>query len=277
MNDRSRVPDLLIAGAQKSGTTTLHSWLRDHPDVFMAAPKELHYFDRHYDKGPQWYADHFGAASQHQIAGEATPDYMYLASAVCRMASDLPSARLVVLLRDPIDRAYSHYHHSRSRGLEPLSFRQALAAEPERLRDAASLAPSHFSYVDRGRYAHQLHRLFDLYPREAVLVDLFENLRDRPLETYQRLASHAGIDGSFVPATVGARANRYKSQRLRRLRKKFPKAKPLRHRVARLDTLPVRSYPPMDPEDRDRLASVYEAERHELATLIDCDLSVWRS
>src|SRR5262245_12189274 len=103
------MPMFVVCGAQKAGTSTLHDMLGQHPAVLVSRPKELHYFDVHYDEGPQWYADRFRPEARHESWGETTPGYLYKTWARRRMCRDLPEARFLVILRDPVQRAYSHY------------------------------------------------------------------------------------------------------------------------------------------------------------------------
>ena len=112
-------PTFVVAGAQKCGTSTLHSLLQDHPHVLMSRPKELHFFDRHWERGLDWYASQFTPGPDHQQFGESTPVYMYDAVGRQRMIETLPEARIVVILRDPIKRAYSHYRQYRNTEREP--------------------------------------------------------------------------------------------------------------------------------------------------------------
>jgi hypothetical protein len=174
------LPNFVIIGAQKSGTTSLYAYLRAHPDVFLAPGKEIHYFDSHLDEGLDWYKAKFAGATTERTIGEATPNYMYFGEGLNRMAEVIPEARLVAILRNPVDRAYSHYWHERVRGREKLEFADAIAAEPARLATGDPQAIQCHSYVDRGRYLPQLQRVCELYPREAILVILFDDLCAAP-------------------------------------------------------------------------------------------------
>ena len=127
------LPTYLIAGTVRSGTTSLHRALRRHPEVFAPGEKELHFFDRQFDRGVGWYESLFADAPGTGPVGEATPNYVYDDHAVERMAGVVPDARVVVLLRDPVERAYSQYWMQRSAHHETLDFADAVAAEPDRL------------------------------------------------------------------------------------------------------------------------------------------------
>jgi len=168
-----RLPDFVIVGAMRSGTTSLCRYLSEHPRIFVHPDKELHFFDLNWEKGHEWYESKFAAAPPDQLAGEATPIYMYLADTVERMASLIPRAKLVAVLRNPVDRAYSHYWQSRRRDHEPLSFAEAMEAEGARLATGGEYAHRYHSYLDRGRYLSQLQRLRDRMPDAPLSVVLF--------------------------------------------------------------------------------------------------------
>jgi hypothetical protein len=192
----------MIAGAQRCGTTSLYKTLVQHPSVLPAGlHKGVHYFDTDYERGPAWYRSHFptrmrARLSQRRtgswpITGEASPYYMFHPMVAERIARDLPEARLVVLLRDPVERAYSAYTHERARGFETLSFEEALEAEPERLAGEedrlrsepgyVSPAHQHNAYLARGRYIDQLERLESAVGRDRLCVvdsdELFEDFK----------------------------------------------------------------------------------------------------
>lgn len=176
-----RAPDWIIAGAMKAGTTSLHYALHRSRQAVLPAKKEVHYFDYNWPRGDGWYHSHFVPVAGMRT-GEASPSYMFHPAAAGRMASSLPDVRLIVLLRDPVDRAYSHWAHEVRAGLEPLGFAEAVEAEPERLREVDPDDPRsphrHFSYVTRGCYADQLERLFECFDRDRVLVLRAEDVFD---------------------------------------------------------------------------------------------------
>jgi hypothetical protein len=131
------LPDFVIIGAHKCGTTSLYHSLTRHPHVEGAATKELEFFNRHFDKGIEWYRRCFPRPrwkdGRRSITGEATPYYLFHPHAAKRMAEVVPRARMIVLLRNPVDRAYSHYHHRTRLGRETRSFEEAIEAETTRL------------------------------------------------------------------------------------------------------------------------------------------------
>ena len=193
--DLRAMPDFVIVGAARSGTTSLYRWLATHPDVAPAWKKEIHYFDEHYGRGMRWYRAHFPFRRRGRLTGEATPYLLFHPLAAARVARDLPpSTRFIVLLREPSQRAISQYWFWRQwfrrelEGTEIESLEEGIAREPERMVAAEQLVTrgerSHdhiwFSYLARGEYAGQLHRWFDAVGRERVLVLASEQLNSDP-------------------------------------------------------------------------------------------------
>jgi len=198
-----RLPDFLVIGGARCGTTSLFMYLSEHPSFRSPEVKEIGFFDREWERGLGWYRSHFPlAAGPRGITGEATPEYLFHPRAAERAASVVPDARLIVLLRDPVDRAYSHYQLKVASGFETLSFEEALEAEEARI--GAGLARmrageradddcANFSYLARGRYAEQLSRWLEHFPRERLLVLSSEAFRrDRP-GGFRRITEHLGL------------------------------------------------------------------------------------
>ena len=198
-------PDFVIVGTQRGGTTSLHTYLGGHSRVSTAATKELHFITDRYGRGLDWYLGQFPPSlPAGTLTGEATPYALFHPLAPRRLRETAPEAKLIVLLRNPVDRAYSHYRLERARGVEHLEFSAALDAEPQRLMDEearlwrdptyASEAHKHFSYAARGDYAPQLARWFAHFPREQILVLRSEDLYQRSAEEYARVALFLGIE-----------------------------------------------------------------------------------
>ena len=196
------LPDFLILGAQKAGTTALYAYLRWHPTITGPSWKEVSFFDRHYHRGVPWYRGQFPLRSGGKIVGEASPGYLFHPLAPKRVAATVPGAKLIALVRDPVDRALSHYHHEVALGREPLSFEEALEAEEERTRgeeERIARKPGYFShawwdhtYLARGRYAEQLERWLQVFPRERLLVVVSEELAGDPGAAYARVLEFVG-------------------------------------------------------------------------------------
>ncbi len=196
------LPDFVIVGAQKAGTSSLFAHLAGLAEIGAPERKEVHFFDRRHDEGLDWYASRF-PAGDHLLRGEATPYYLFHPLAIERMRAALPEAKVIVLLRDPRARAVSHYWHEVRLGFEPLDLEDALAAEGERLAGEESrirsdpgyrgFAHQHFSYLARGHYAGQLRRLLAAYPRQQVSVLRFEDLVADPGSTLAEVHAFLGL------------------------------------------------------------------------------------
>lgn len=273
------LPDFVIVGAARAGSTALHDYLSAHPEVYLPPRKELHFFDNNFDRGVDWYRHHFREATDEVAVGEASPSYMYRPETLDRLASVLPDARLVAILRHPVDRAYSHYWMNRGQGRERLGFGEALAAEEERLR-TGGLAARRFAYVGGGRYLRQLRDITDRYRRDALHVVLLEDLRGEPESTYARLCRFLGVDDRFRPPTLGRPVNApvsLRSPRLWRLSRRLPAClKLLEGMVAGWNERPL-FYPPLESALRQQLLAAFDEETDELAAWLDRDLSAWRS
>ena len=196
------LPDFLILGAQKAGTTALYEYLRRHPGITGPRWKEVSYFDRHYARGTAWYRGNFPLRSGGRIVGEASPSYLFHPLAPERAAALVPEARLIAILRDPVERAYSHYQHEVAFGREPLSFEEAIAQEESRLEGELerlradlryfSHAWWNYTYLARGRYAEQLERWHAAFAPGQLLVLANEELSEEPAATYARVLEFLG-------------------------------------------------------------------------------------
>lgn len=201
------LPDFLIVGTQKGGTTSLFNYLIQHPQVLSPLRKELKFFDSNFFRGLSWYRAHFPLKSKLRAAqaltGEASPYYMYHPTAPERIQSALPSVKIIAILRNPVDRAYSHYQHMVRVGREDLSFEQALEAEPERLAgEAEKIAadPAYpqyrhiqYSYLERGRYVDQVQKLSRLFPKENILILKSEDLYTEPANIMSATFTFLGL------------------------------------------------------------------------------------
>jgi len=169
----------------KAGTTSLFAYLEGHPQLAPSLEKEVHYFDMNFHRGPGWYARQFPRPQGHAAAAaplpfESSPYYLFEPRVPARIRELVPDVKLVILLRDPVDRAFSHYHNNRRLGRENLSFEDAIDAEEERLAGeeerllsdprAVSLVHKRYSYLRRGLYAEQLLRWRACFPAEQLLV-----------------------------------------------------------------------------------------------------------
>ena len=201
------LPNIVILGTQRGGTTSLFADLALHPQVIPPIGKELDFFTLNYGRGERWYRGHFPHLEPGQQTLDATPYYMFHPGVPARASAMLPYAKFVVLLRDPVKRAYSHYQHNRALDIEPLSFEEALDAEDMRLARAVSLgldSPEgerlhrNFSYVSRGLYAPQLERWLAVVPKARLQVLKSEDFYREPHRVYGQLLHYLGL-APFVP------------------------------------------------------------------------------
>jgi hypothetical protein len=208
-----RLPHFIVIGAARSGTTTLYRGFKQHPQIFMSAIKETNFFAFEDEKlavqGPgaefinnsitkfDDYRALFAGAPEGSIIGEASPLYLYVDKAPAGIAARLPNARLLAVLRNPIEQAFSHYLYARANMIEPIeSFDAAIDAEPE--RKALGWQPL-FQYSSFPRYGEQIARFLRHFPREQFKIALFEDLEKRPEQLMQEFQSFIGADAAFVP------------------------------------------------------------------------------
>jgi hypothetical protein len=297
------LPDFLVVGAPKSGTTSLYRYLEGHPDVYLSPVKEPRYFafpdapPRFVGPGAKdlnreivWREEDYralfaGRQPHHRAGGEASATYLWAPGAAERIARTVPESRLIAILRQPADRAFSHFWHNRARHREPLaSFEDALAAEPERRRRHYSF---NLYYAERGLYGAQLARYLQLFPREQVLVLLFEDFVRDPVDVMARVATHIGVDAEFsFDSTVrhNPRRGRVRFPRVRRLvtservvksRLRAVVPRPLRRTLLRVGRSTVEAPERLDPELRARLTKRFEEDIHQLEDLLGRDVSHW--
>lgn len=219
-------PDAVVIGAQRAGTTSLFDYMVQHPEVHGPTVKEIHYFDIFYDKGVAWYRAHFPLqwhVRPPHVTVEASPYYLFHPYAPARLAQHLPDAKLIVLLRNPVERALSHYFLEVKLQREPLSLREALAAEQERLsaeRERMKQDPLYysrvhqwFSYCTRGVYVNSL-RAYDAYKNAGRLLILqSETFFAHPHDTMRKVFAYLGVDENYTcpdvqPRNVGTNRTR---------------------------------------------------------------------
>jgi Sulfotransferase domain len=223
------LPDFLVIGAQKAGTTALYAYLRWHPAVLGPSWKEVSFFDRHYPRGEAWYRGHFPNQLRLRLAkrragtspavGEASPSYLFHPLAPRRALELVPDVRLIAILRNPVERAFSHYNHEVALGREPLAFEEAIEAETERLEGEVERMlrePTYFShawwnytYLGRGRYAEQLERWLEVFPRDRLLVLTTDELSKAPAATYGRTLDFLGLERHLLPSFPRLNAREY--------------------------------------------------------------------
>ncbi len=216
--DLRPLPDFLLVGAKRGGTTSMWRYLAEHDGVLNLFPrpeniKGTYYFDENFARGERWYRSHFPTIAARRlaarrlghrvVAGESTPYYLYHPLAPRRARALVPDALIVVVLRDPVERAFSHFKERRSNGTESLTFAEAIELEPTRLAGEearilvddgyVSFGHRHSSYVDQGRYAPMLERWFDAFGRDQVLVEISEEMYANPQASVDRVTDRLDL------------------------------------------------------------------------------------
>lgn len=299
------LPTFIVLGAAKSGTTALYAYLSQHPEIYLSPHKEPGFFAFEGEtldfSGPgdatginritvtqiDMYARLFAAVRNQEAIGEASPVYLHVAKAADRISHHVPNAKLIAILRNPIDRAYSDFLYRRKNGNEPLAdFLQALRAEEERMNRHWS---PYFAYVDKGRYAKYLSRYYSLFPPERLRVVLYDDLLSDPTSLLREIFRYLEVDPSFTPdislrySASGVPKSEH-AQRMLNLAKKSRMGRLMRRPIpaphihrwySALQNSNLRPSPPMPADARDHLTTVYWDEIRELAELLQRDLTSW--
>ncbi|MCF2947756.1 sulfotransferase domain-containing protein [Paraglaciecola aquimarina] len=193
MNENISPPFFVGIGAQRAGTSWLYSCLKEHPEIFMPR-KEMHFFDNNYTKGVEWYCNQFSNGSEKHRTGEFTPDYMSNFQALERIANLSKQIKLIVILREPIERAYSATQLYKSHGqFRDIGFNDLLAKEP--------------SFLKKSLYSKQIKDVYSLFPKENVLVCLFDDIEKDANSFYQDVCRFLSIDGTFKPSIINTKKN----------------------------------------------------------------------
>jgi len=253
------LPDYLIIGAQKCGTTAMHNYLSSHPAVAPPFKKEVHFFDSNFWKGLAWYKMHF-PTNWHKkriernqqcsvVSGEASPYYIFHPMASKNASKTIPQAKLVLLLRNPVDRAFSHYHHERKHLNEHLSFEKAVQKEVDRVKGELAKIKNNtihdskmvrnYSYLARGIYIDQIQNWLYFYPRAQLLILCTEEFKENPNKIMNKVAAFLEIPSFNL--------EQY----------------PLHHKG---------NYPPMKSATRARLNDYFRPHNHRLYEFLGKDL-----
>lgn len=225
------LPNFLIIGAARSGTTSLYEYLSKHPSIIPGIGKEVYFFDKQFSKGINWYKSFFPtklnmSRTQNKLqskclTGEATPRYLHYPHAPKRIFSMLPNVKLIVLLRNPIDRAYSHYQMEVDSGHEKLSFEDAISNEEEKITNDMKkmVIDENFysvnfyrkSYLTRGIYAAQLERWFEYFPKEQFMILKSEDLYSNPSKIYKQVLDFLDLPKHELNSFKAHRMRKYMS------------------------------------------------------------------
>lgn len=268
------LPNFIIVGAMKSGTSTLRDLLTLRHDVFLP-PGEVHFFsdEEKYARGMDWYGSLFATAGDAIAIGEKTPTYSYLPQCAMRIRQHLPDVKLVWLFRDPVKRTYSHYWHSVKNGSERLGFRAAIETEADRVqRDVWR------GYQLRSLYYQQVERYLQLFPRAHMHFLLLEDLLRDPLKETNALLSFLGVERLEAAPTL-PRSNQTFIPRSRTaqwaIRRMFnARTRPYQF-LSKFNRRDVPGYPKIDPDVRSALRERFREPNRKLAALTGLDLTAW--
>lgn len=233
MNDH--LPNFLIVGAQKSGTTSLYRYLQTHPEVCMSRYKEpaFFYVDDLYRRGLDWYVETYFSGCGPGICGEASPQYMMSQAAARRIANDLPGVKIIMLLRNPIQRAYSHYLMSRRRRRESRTFDEVIY-DAEQSTSLAQEQDPDFGYVSNGFYGTILSWYKPLLESGRLLVLYTEDLLSHRRAVLRSTFEFIGVDPNWLPGNLNQDFNRTGSRRWRRLDRWVRKGSPAKSLLRRV-------------------------------------------
>lgn len=275
-------PDFIGLGAQKAGTSWLYACLYEHPELCLPF-KEIHYFSRehHYAKGIEWYERHFESCSQGLLKGEFSTSYLYSPDTARRIYEYHPTVKMIVCLRDPVSRAFSNYQNDIKAGqVSPnVSFGESLKSHPE--------------YLEQGLYSQQLSRYLEHFDRKQLLIMVYEDSRQNPLEFVRTIFRFLGVAPNFVPVMLTRRINVAHVPRCLALERMMQwtsaglrkaglgtllwwiKQKGFQDVLYRLNT---KSKPPggLSQEQRTQFLEYFRADIQELESLLGRELEPWR-
>lgn len=271
------LPNFIVPGAQKSGTTALRIYLAQHPDIYVAS-KEIHFFDddRNFSNGREWYEKFFENWNGEKAIGEKTPEYLYDEKVPERIYKVLPNVKLIFVLRNPVDRAYSHYWHNIRSGLETLGFEKAIEKEEERIKDPK--LKKIYSYKDRGKYVLQIKRYEKFFPKSNMLFLLAEDLKYDRENTLQKILKFLDVEYDFEFKDLKEKhvGGIPKSKFLARLagNRHVRNHRILRDFIKKINTRKGK-IPPMEQETKKYLAEYFERYNKELEKFAAIKLDKW--
>jgi hypothetical protein len=273
------LPNFLIIGVQKGATTWFAKNIGEHPDIFIVDQKEIHFFDRHFEKGVDWYEAQFKNWSGQSAIGEATPGYIYFKDIPSKIRTTLgDKVKLIVSLRHPVDRAYSAFWMFLSRGVIPADsdFRTLFYQDDH-------------GFQKRGFYFEQLSRYLKYFPRENLLIQIYEEMKLHSQQALSQCLAFLDVDSQFLPDDLTAKENKrigmsmfhHQIWGLRRAIRMLPRGveKPLASFGRRVfNWWPMqKTYEPLAEDVRQEIYNEYKSDIKQLEDLLGRDLSIWDS
>lgn len=289
------MPNFLLLGAQKAGTTALYYYLNQHPQIYMSPVKEPHFFafgDGNIDYHDPWfdpskmilqieeYRALFSDVASETAIGEASPSYLYNPASPFQIKKYVPDAKMIAILRNPVDRAYSNYLHCRRDGRESIEdFSMALQAEKQRI---AAKWSDLWHYKKQGFYSEQVSRYLGLFDREQLLFLLYDDFAANPIQFVQDIFHFLGVDNTFA-VDMSVRHNRAGIPKNATYLKIYKSVQKHSAQLKRIVPYSIRQamrrqmleQPRLAEEDRIALAREYHTDILQLSELIGCDLSNW--
>jgi hypothetical protein len=264
------LPNFIIIGAPRAGTTWISKNIREHPEIFLPKIKELHFFDRDYEKGIEYYERFFEGSQRCKAIGEATPEYLYIKDVPALIKQHLPDVKLILSLRNPVDRVYSRYWNAKARFKQnrDLSFEEKIKEKP--------------IFLEEGFYYDHILRYLEFFPKENFLFLLFDDLKTDPARFLNSIYEFLDVDTGFTPPLINQKVNAAsvkgplaKSSILSYVYKgliSLNAAKSARF-VEKINEISV---PEMDHKTKEWLVNdVYMEKNKQLAELIGKDLGNW--
>jgi hypothetical protein len=299
----NRLPDFLVVGAAKSGTTALYHYLNQHPEVFLSPIKETNFFalkDKELsfngpgdDKGIHRrsitdiieYKNQFINVTTEKAVGEICPSYLYFEDAPKNIKEHIPKVKIIAILREPVARAFSAWVHLTRDGREYLSFKEALADEPRRIKENWAEI---WHYKEESKYYDQLKRYYDSFPKENIKVVIYEDFKKNQMRVYGEICNFIGVKSSFVPS-MSAKHNKGgipKNKIIWNLMMKqniwktlFNHLMPIKIRKMikeKIEARNVNKKPQLDKNKRKELSVQFRDEINKIEQLIEQDLTVWK-
>ena len=264
------LPNFLVIGAPRAGTTYIYQNISSHPEIFLPTPKELHFFDRHYEKGIEYYEDFFKNAADYKAIGEATPAYLHTKCVAERIKQNLNNIKFIVCLRNPVDRLYSEFWNVKAKFTEnkDISFEEKIRLKPE--------------FIEEGFYDEHLERYFSMFPKENFLILFFDEIVKNPANFLKKIYTFLEVDPNFISPLSKEQINAADSKKhlsknlylyyAQRILFKAGLVK-LSHNLAAKNKSKI---PKMLPETRKWLAEqIYFDHNRNLEKLLNIDLSHW--
>lgn len=253
------LPNFFHAGFPKTATTWFHRCLREHPDVYVPPQDALHFLTCNHHQGLEWYQQFYNGWTDQAVIADTTPSYAAFDWSRKRLAELNPDAKILITLRNPIDRAFSHYWHYKEKREPKQSFEAALQKYPD----------LYSSWIGFGFYHHHISDLLQYFPRQQIHFGFYEDINRDPLTFCASVFEFLSITPDFVPSCLGTRINTQQTRRQPGI-------------TGRLQNLSRRIWPKdsgykkgMSAQTREQLQGIYRPEIEKLSVLLDRDLTSW--